>query len=203
MVDVNRASFRVEGPGDSAAVRDVVTRSFEDPVVADLVDAFRASRDWLPGMSFVAEYDGELVGQVLFTRSLLDSPERLVDVLVLSPVSVLPDYQGCGIGSALIRHGLLAAARRTEPLVFLEGSPRYYARFGFEPGGEQGFRRPSLRIPEPAFQVLKLASYEQSMTGTLIYSHVFWDLDCVGLRDNVWPPASAPSRPVRASSTPP
>jgi len=203
MVDVKRASFRVEGPGDAAAVRDVVTRSLEDPVVADLVDAFRASRDWLPGMSFVAEYDGEVAGQVLFTRSLLDSPERLVDVLVLSPVSVLPDYQGCGIGSALIRHGLAAVGQRTEPLVSLEGSPRYYARFGFEPGGEQGFQRPSLRIPEPAFQVLKLPPHEPWMTGSLVYSHVFWDLDCVGLRDNVWPPATSPSRPVRASTTPP
>jgi len=55
------------------------------------------------------------------------------------------------VGSALIRHGLSAAAERTEPLVFLEGSPRYYPRFGFEPAGEQGFRSPSLRIPERAF----------------------------------------------------
>lgn len=169
-----------------------MARSFGEPVVADLVDALRASNDWLPGMSFVAEYDGEVVGQVLFTRSLLDAPERLIGVLVLSPVSVLPAYQGAGIGSALIRHGLSAAAQRTEPLVFLEGSPMYYPRFGFEPGGDNGFRRPSVRIPERAFQVLKLPSYEPSMSGTLVYSHAFWDLDCVGLRNNVWPPAASP-----------
>jgi putative acetyltransferase len=40
-----------------------------------------------------------------------------------------------------------------------------------------------LRIPEAAFQVVKLPAYEPWMTGTLIYDHTFWDLDCVGLRE--------------------
>jgi len=31
--------------------------------------------------------------------------------------------------------------------------------------------------------VIKLPSYEPWMTGTLVYSRVLWDLDCVGLRD--------------------
>jgi len=80
-------------------------------------------------------------------------------------------------------YGLEQVRQRPEPLVFLEGWPAYYPRFGFEPGGRHGFRRPSLRIPESGFQVLRLPSYEPWMTGTLVYSHVFWDLDCVGLRD--------------------
>lgn len=189
-IDLARVAHRTERPGEEPVVRDVVLRSFEQPVVANLVDALRASKDWLPGMSFVAEYDGEVVGQVLFTRSLLDAPTRLVDVLVLSPVGVLPEYRGAGIGSALIRHGLSVAAQRTEPLVFLEGSPRFYPRFGFEAGGDHGFRSPSLRIPERTFQVFKLPAYEPWMTGTLVYSHVFWDLDCVGLRNDEWPPAA-------------
>lgn len=50
-------------------------------------------------------------------------------------------------------------------------------------GEPLGFRRPSLRIPEPAFQVLRLDSWEPWMTGTLVYSRIFWDLDCVGLRE--------------------
>ena len=69
-----------------------------------------------------------------------------------------------------------------EPAIFLEGSPGYYRRFGFEAAGSAGFRRPSLRIPEPAFQVRTFASYEPWMTGTLVYPEAFWELDCVGLR---------------------
>jgi putative acetyltransferase len=67
--------------------------------------------------------------------------------------------------------------------VFLEGPPDYYGRFGFRAGGGLGFRKPSLRIPDDAFQALPLPSYEPWMTGTLVYSHVFWEHDAVGLRD--------------------
>ena len=175
--------FRPERPGDEPAIAGVVERAFGDRLVADLASALRASPDWIDELSFLAEDAGRLTGHILFTRSLLDAPSRLVDVLALSPVSVAPDDQGRGIGSALIRYGLGQVARRREPLDFLEGSPRYYQRFGFEPGGMHWFRRPSLRIPEPAFQVLKHKTYEPWMTGTLVYSRVFWDLDCVGLRD--------------------
>ncbi len=183
VTDLAGVTFRGEVPGEHALVRTVVARAFAEPVVADLVDALRESAAWIDGLSFVAEYDGEVIGHLLFTRSVLDAPPRLVDVLVLSPVGVLPEHQGARVGSALIRFGLAQVMERVEPLVFLEGSPRYYRRFGFQPAGEHGFRRPSLRIPERAFQVLKLPSYEPWMTGTLVYSHVFWDLDCVGLRD--------------------
>ena len=175
--------FRPELPGEETEVRTVIEDAFGERVVADLADALRTSPDWIEGLSFVAERAGRLIGHILFTRSLLDAPRRLVDVLVLSPVSVAPDHQRRGIGSALIGHGLRQVAGRPEPLVLLEGSPTFYRRFGFEPAGPHGFRRPSLRIPEPAFQVIRQPSYEPWMTGTLVYSRVFWDLDCVGLRD--------------------
>jgi putative acetyltransferase len=181
-VTVADVTLRAERPEDVDAIRDVVARSFGEAVVAELVAALRASPDWLH-LAFVAERDGEVIGYGAFTRSLLDAPRRLVPVLVLSPVCVAPEHQGVGVGSALVRYGLAQVADSGEPLVFLEGDPAYYARFGFGPGGPAGFRRPSLRIPEPAFQVLKQRAFEPWMTGTLVYSRVFWDLDCVGLRD--------------------
>lgn len=175
--------LRPEEPADEDRIRTAVVHAFESSVIGELVDRLRASPDWVPGLSFVAEREERIIGHVLFTRSLLDARKRLVDVLVLSPVSVVPDEQGKGVGSALIQHGLETVRHRPEPLVFLEGSPTYYARFGFEAAGPLGFRRPSLRIPQPAFQVLRLPTYEPWMTGTLVYSRIFWDLDCVGLRD--------------------
>lgn len=177
--------FRPEGPGEASAVREVGVRAFgaHGAVVGDLVDALRTSDAWLDGRSYVAEIDGQVIGHILFTRSLLDAPRRLVDVLVLSPVGVVPEYQGRGVGSALVRYGLAQLSARPEPIVFLEGDPAYYVRFGFLPGNSLGFGRPSLRIPEAAFQVIRLPSYEDWMTGTLVYARTFWDLDCVGLRD--------------------
>ncbi len=67
--------------------------------------------------------------------------------------------------------------------MFLEGDPGYYARFGFEPGCDLGFRKPSLRIPDGAFQVITLPEYEPWMTGTLVYAEPFWRYDTVGRRD--------------------
>lgn len=118
-----------------------------------------------------------------FTRNLLDAPDRLVDVQVLSPLGVAPQHQHRGVGSALVRYGLDELSRRGVPLVFLEGSPVYYRRFGFSAGSAHRFRRPSLRIPEAAFQVKTLPAYEPWMTGTLVYRQTFWDHDLVGLRD--------------------
>ncbi len=151
--------------------------------MAELVDGLRLSVTTDDGLSMVAEHEGKVVGHVMFTRSLLDAPPRLVDVQVLSPVAVLPERQGRGIGSALIQRGLKVMIERSVPAVFLEGPPDYYARFGFRAGAEQGFRKPSLRIPDAAFQALRLPAHEPWMSGTLVYSETFWRHDAVGLRE--------------------
>ena len=175
-------AFRPERPDEVDAVDAMVIAAFGDDKLRGLLRDLRGSDAWIDGLSFVAELDGEIVGHVLFTRSLLDAPPRLVDVLVLSPLAVRADVQGRGIGSALVRHALAEVGKRAEPLVFLEGSPRYYPRFGFVPGADLGFRRPSLRIPDVAFQVITQSTYEPWMTGTLVYAEAFWRNDCVGLR---------------------
>lgn len=166
-------------------MRDVHLRAFGDHglVVADLVDTLRDTITPGDGLSLVAERDRRIVGHVMFTRSLLDAPRKLVEVHVLSPLAVMPELQGRGIGSALVRHGLGILAERAVPLVFLEGDPGYYSRFGFEPGGGLGFRKPSLRIPDGALQAVRLPEYEPWMTGTLVYAEPFWRHDAVGLRD--------------------
>jgi putative acetyltransferase len=95
-----------------------------------------------------------------------------------------PTLRGAASARPSPRHGIAELAGSGESLVFVEGDPAYYGRLGFTAAGPLGFRRPSLRIPEVAFQVLRLAGHEPWMTGTLVYSRVFWDLDCVGLRDS-------------------
>jgi putative acetyltransferase len=177
--------LREERPGDEESVRDIHLRAFGDHglVVADLVDTLRGTITPVDGLSLVAEQDGRIAGHAMFPRSLLDAPRRLVDVHVLSPLAVMPEHQKRGIGSALVRYGLKALGARGVPLVFLEGDPGYYSRFGFAPGGGQGLRKPSLRIPDAAFQAIRLPAYEPWMTGTLVYAEPFWRHDVVGLRD--------------------
>jgi putative acetyltransferase len=176
---------RAEATSDGPAVRAVQIAAFTDhgQEVANLVDDLRELLARGEGLSLVAEDGDEIVGHVMFTQSLLDAPKRLVPVQVLSPVGVEPARQRQGVGTAMVRRGLELLAERGVPLVFLEGAPAYYSRFGFLPACEHGFRKPSLRIPDEAFQVFLLPAYEPWMTGTLVYAEPFWRHDLVGLRD--------------------
>ena len=181
-----RVEVRPEAIRDGSAVRALRVAAFgEDhvPVVANLVDELRDAVRRGEGLSLVAAERDQIVGHVMFSPSLLDAPKRLLPVQVLSPIGVVPARQKQGVGTALIRRGLELLSERDVPLVFLEGAPGYYSRFGFEPGAAHGFRKPSLRIPDAAFQVLRLPTYESWMTGTLVYAEAFWRHNAVGLRD--------------------
>jgi putative acetyltransferase len=178
------AAIRLERPDDRQHIRELHALAFgPDEPVPDLVDALRSAHAPLAPRSFVATDDDRILGHVMLSASRLDAPRRIVDVWVLSPLGVRPEAQRRGIGTRLVAYALEAAAGTRVPLVFLEGSPKYYGSRGFEPASALGFRSPSLRIPDAAFQVARLPAYEPWMTGTLVYSDTFWALDCVGLRD--------------------
>src|SRR5579863_4041026 len=100
---VSQVHVRAETGAELDAIGRVVRDAFgsHDGVDA-LLWALRRSSAWR-GLSFVAESEGEIVGHVCFTRGWLDAPSKLVEVLVLSPMSVVPQWQRKGIGTALIQ----------------------------------------------------------------------------------------------------
>ncbi len=174
---------RPERAEDHEAVREVHALAFGDGErVPALVDALRNAKASLSPLSLVATVDERVVGHVMLSACRLDALPRLVDVMSLSPLGVLPEFQRRGIGTRLVEHALAGADGLGVPLVFLEGSPYYYGRRGFADATKVGFRPPTLRYPPGAFQVARLSSYEEWMTGTFVYSDTFWALDCVGLR---------------------
>lgn len=175
--------IRQERAEDHETVREVHMRAFGDGErVPALVDALRAAVASVPPLSLVATVDERVVGHVMLSACRLDALPRLVDVVSLSPLGVLPEFQRKGIGTRLVAEALAGADSRGIPLVFLEGSPYYYGKRGFADATKLGFRPPTLRYPPGTFQVAKLTSYEDWMTGTFVYSDVFWAMDCVGLR---------------------
>jgi putative acetyltransferase len=176
---------RHEEPGDADAIAGIHREAFGDhgAVISALVDDLRARLSGETGLSLVAEARGLVVGHGMFSAGLVDALVRLVAVEALGPIGVRPDAQGKGVATALIQRGLEILSARRVPAVFLEGDPGFYSRLGFMPAGTLGFRKPSLRIPDAAFQVVTFASYEPCMTGTLVYPEPFWRHDSVGLRD--------------------
>jgi len=94
-----------------------------------LIARLRADGD--VAVELVAEANGEIVGHVMFSR-LTVQPATL-KVAALAPVSTRIDRQKSGIGSALIREGLMRCKLQGFDAVTVLGDPAYYQRFGFAP----------------------------------------------------------------------
>ena len=124
--------IRNETAADVDAIGRVTTDAFGDMAISNhteqhIIAALR--RAGALTVSLVAELDGEVVGHVAI------SPVRISDGSPgwygLGPLSVLPEHQGKGIGSALMREGLERLKALGGRGCALVGSPGYYRRFGF------------------------------------------------------------------------
>lgn len=166
--------LRAECPGDREAIGRVVARAFSSSAHARLVDEIRASSHFVCALSLVAEVDHQIVGHVMISHAELHRDEARHQVANLSPLAVSPSFQRRGIGSALVREVTARADQRSEPLVLLEGDPRFYARFGFEPAARYGieFTLPAWAPPE-AGQVLRLSAYAPTIRGRVVYPPAF------------------------------
>jgi putative acetyltransferase len=164
--------IRPEEPSDLPAISNLVTAAFGQPHEATLIELIRRSPFYVPGLALVAEENGEVVGQALFSYIGLNG-EKPAQVLGLAPMAVAPARQRRGIGSALVKHGLLEADRRREPLVVVLGHPHYYPRFGFEPASHHGIYPPWPNIPDSAFMVKLLSGYEKHYRGSVSYPPAF------------------------------
>ncbi len=171
--------IRAEVDDDRHLIRSVVAAAFSPDVeVAGLVDALRRSPAFIPQLSLVATVDGVVVGHVLLTAAeLIDERADQHRVLVLSPLSVLPQQQRRGIGAALVREALARADAEGEEMVVLQGSPQYYPRFGFRDSRTLGISMdlPDWAPPE-AGMACPLSTYRQLTRGRLIESQPFLDL---------------------------
>jgi putative acetyltransferase len=95
-----------------------------------------------------------------------------VVVLALGPIGVDPAFQGEGVGSALMRGCMAAAAGTDRPLIALLGHAEYYPRFGFEPAGALGLRCPYPVAPEH-WMAYRLPAYDAAVRGAFRYASAF------------------------------
>lgn len=170
MTDDRSCTVRAEDPQDAAAIASLVAAAFGSQTQVQLIDAIRRGVGYVPELALVAEVDGRVVGHVMVSSAWLQDGDRVQRVATLSPLAVLAEFQGRGIGASLVREVTRLADLRREPVVVLEGDPRLYSRFGFEPAAVAGITvdLPSWAPPEAA-QMLRLRLYDPSLRGHLVF----------------------------------
>jgi putative acetyltransferase len=166
--------IRPERSADYDGIASVVSRAFGSPIEARLVAAIRESESFVREWSLVAVIENGIVGHVMVSYATLRTGDGDRRIPNLSPLSVDPDYQRRGVGSALVRAAAEIVDAAGEPLIVLEGNPVYYSRFGFEPAAPLGItlHLPDWAPPEAA-QVLKLRAYTPDVRGHVIYPPAF------------------------------
>ena len=98
--------IRRETPDDYEEVYALIMEAFAsaehaDGTEQDLTAALRKSAAFIPELSLVAEANGRLAGHILFTKITIGGREALA----LAPLSVRPEYQRQGVGTALMDEG--------------------------------------------------------------------------------------------------
>ena len=161
-------TLRDEAPGDAEAIAAVTRAAFEHYPHSRQTEAFIVAalrRAGALALSLVAEVDGCVVGHVAF--SPLTISDSSAGWYGLGPVSVAPELQRRGIGSALIRYGLQRLRALGAQGCALVGEPGYYARFGFRAD-------PALQLPGvPAEYFMSLPWGAARASGTVAFHPAF------------------------------
>lgn len=98
-----------------------------------LLHVIRQHEDYIPELDFVAEIDGNIVGNIIYTKAkLVDETGYEKDILTFGPLSVLPAYQRNGIGKALLIHSFEKALEMGYDTIVIFGHPSNYIARGFK-----------------------------------------------------------------------
>lgn len=155
--------IRNETIADIVNIAAVIERAFGRADEARLVERLRNDGD--AAISLVATSGDAVVGHVLL--SPMSAPFH---ALGLAPLSVLPQWQRRGIGSALIEAAVQRARARECRAIFVLGDPDYYGRFGFRTDLAVGFSSP---YAGPHFMVLPLGGALPVVRGRVEYAAAF------------------------------
>ncbi len=130
--------------------------------------------DGIKELDFVAEIDGKIVGHVIYSRAyILQCNNEKKEVINFGPLSVLPEYQKQGIGSALMKYSIECAKELGYGAMLFFGHPTYYPRFGFVEAKEFGITT-AWGANFPAFMAMELKKgYLEGVNGRYIESKIY------------------------------
>lgn len=98
-----------------------------------LAHIMRKHPDFIPELDFVIELDGQVVGNVMYTKSkLTDESGEKKQILTFGPIGIVPEYQRRGYGKILLEHSFQKAAELGYDVIVIMGSPENYVSRGFK-----------------------------------------------------------------------
>ena len=130
--------IRNEEGKDYGKVEEIIREAFYNlyvPGCAEhyLVHIMRQHEDFLPELDFVIELDGQIIGNIMYTKAkLVDETGEEKEILTFGPVSILPGYQRMGYGKMLIEYSLEQAAALGYDVIVIFGNPGNYVSRGFK-----------------------------------------------------------------------
>ena len=129
--------IRLETPADYRAVEELTREAFWNVYVPGasehyFVHTMRNHPDFIPELAFVLEKDGEIIGNIMYTKAWLvnENGERR-EILSFGPLCVAPRYQRKKLGKILIEHSFEEAKKLGYDVNINFGNPGNYVSRGF------------------------------------------------------------------------
>ena len=140
-----------------------------------LVEKLRKSEAFVPELSLVAEIENNIVGHILLTKIKIKTSDDEITSLALAPVSVLPEFQGKGIGGKLIKEAHQRAKDLGYQSIILLGHENYYPRFGYKLAEEFGISLP-FDVPKENCMAIELEPNAlKNIRGEVVYPKEFYE----------------------------
>lgn len=179
-------TIRPETPKDYKDIISLILRSFDEGTdYSDgihelaLVEEIRGSEYYIPELSFVAQWEGKIVGHFLFSKfplSRTKSGGHIEDtgIVMLAPVAVHPDYFHQHIGLTMLHLGIQKAKEYGAKGITVEGDFHFYNRIGFQTSSDfQIYPTSGIPLNEPRCMMC-LETWEGSLQG--VSGYVVYDM---------------------------
>jgi predicted N-acetyltransferase YhbS len=129
-----------EAPAEADAREALLDRAIGPGRFLKPSERLRRGRLPAEGLALVARFGADIVGSVRLWHVAAGDGRP---ALLLGPLAIDPDWQGQGIGSALMETAIAGAGALGHDAILLVGDAPYYSRFGFSAEHTRLLRMPA------------------------------------------------------------